>query len=608
MMEGGPMYKDWFSLRDLPFRLSPDPDFIYFGEQHAEAFAHMRYGVDEGSGFVAVTGEVGSGKTTLVRALMRDLRDSGNLAWAYIFNPVLSPVELLQTINAELGLPSRSRSKKELTELLNEFLINQKADGGNTVIIVDEAQNLDPVVLEQLRLLSNLETETEKLIHIVLVGQPELRGLLARPDLRQLAQRITVRWHLEPLDREQLGEYMAKRLHVAGGDKATGLFDEQAMDVLYDFSGGIPRLINILAHRSLLVAWTRGRRSVGQDETVAARAELHEVRTPLRAVPPMGWGARLSVAAGVATAAAGVAFLLVWSVDDYPGPAGPPAAPVARNSPSLDSLPDMPGTTVVSEARAASIATPVGHAVPVVASLGGTSSGGGLSQRGDTRSADVFLRRLGKQPVFDGAVTAMSELFKAWGRRPVTPDESRVPSLDLDSQAEDRGLRYLSGDMTVALLRVVDLPLIVELDPGNGGKVRYVLLRGMDEERVLFDLGGSFLVGRAAFEEAWNGRGHLLWKDRESLVRSIGPGSGGPEVMRLQALLARSGHFDGAVNGIYDDALKESVRAFQSASGLSPNGVVDPLTQVVLYNADTSRKRPGLSDAMRAALSAGGLS
>jgi len=602
------MYKDWFSLRDLPFRLSPDPDFIYFGEQHAEAFAHMRYGVDEGSGFVAVTGEVGSGKTTLVRALMRDLRDAGNLAWAYIFNPVLSPVELLQTINAELGLPSRSRSKKELTELLNEFLINQKADGGNTVIIVDEAQNLDPVVLEQLRLLSNLETETEKLIHIVLVGQPELRGLLARPDLRQLAQRITVRWHLEPLDREQLGEYMAKRLHVAGGDKATGLFDEQAMDVLYDFSGGIPRLINILAHRSLLVAWTRGRRSVGQDETVAARAELHEVRTPLRAVPPMGWGARLSVAAGVATAAAGVAFLLVWSVDDYPGPAGPPAAPVARNSPSLDSLPDMPGTTVVSEARAASIATPVGQVAPVVASLGGTSSGGGLFQHGDTKSADVFLRRLGKQPVFEGAVAAMSELFKAWGRRPVTPDESRVPSLDLDSQAEDRGLRYLSGDMTGALLRVVDLPLIVELDPGNGGEVRYVLLRGMDEERVLFDLGGSLIVGRTVFEEAWNGRGHLLWKDRESLVRSIGPGSGGPEVMRLQALLARSGHFDGAVNGIYDDALKESVRAFQLASGLSPNGVVDPLTQVVLYNADTSRKRPGLSEAMRAALSAGGLS
>lgn len=602
------MYKDWFSLRDLPFRLSPDPDFIYFGEQHAEAFAHMRYGVDEGSGFVAVTGEVGSGKTTLVRALMRDLRDAGNLAWAYIFNPVLSPVELLQTINAELGLPSRSRSKKELTELLNEFLINQKADGGNTVIIVDEAQNLDPVVLEQLRLLSNLETETEKLIHIVLVGQPELRGLLARPDLRQLAQRITVRWHLEPLDREQLGEYMAKRLRVAGGDKATALFDEQAMDVLYDFSGGIPRLINILAHRSLLVAWTRGCRSVGQDETVAARAELHEVRTPLRAVPPMGWGARLSVAAGVATAAAGVAFLLVWSVDDYPGPAGPPAAPVARNSPSLDSLPDMPGTTVVSEARAASSATPVGQVAPVVASLGGTSSGGGLSQRGDTRSADVLLRRLGKQPVFDGAVAAMSELFKAWGRRPVTPDESRVPSLDLDSQAEDRGLRYLSGNMTVALLRVVDLPLIVELDPGNGGQVRYVLLRGMDRERVLLDLGGSLLVGRSAFEEAWNGRGHLLWKDRESLVRSIGPGSGGPEVMRLQALLARSGHFDGAVNGIYDDALKESVRAFQSASGLSPNGVVDPLTQVVLYNADTSRKRPGLGEAMRAALSAGGLS
>ena len=601
-MGGGPMYKDWFSLRDLPFRLSPDPDFIYFGEQHAEAFAHMRYGVDEGSGFVAVTGEVGSGKTTLVRALMRDLRDAGNLAWAYIFNPVLSPVELLQTINAELGLPSRSRSKKELTELLNEFLINQKADGGNTVIIVDEAQNLDPVVLEQLRLLSNLETETEKLIHIVLVGQPELRGLLARPDLRQLAQRITVRWHLEPLDREQLGEYMAKRLGVAGGDKATALFDEQAMDVLYDFSGGIPRLINILAHRSLLVAWTRGCHSVGQDETVAARAELHEVRTPLRAVPPMGWGARLSVAAGVATAAASVAFLLVWSVDDYPGPASPPAAPVARNSSSLDSLPDMPGTTVVSEARAASGARPVGQVAPVVASLGG------LSRRGDTRSADVLLRRLGKQPVFDGAVAAMSELFKAWGRRPVTPDESRVPSLDLDSQAEDRGLRYLSGHMTVALLRVVDLPLIVELDPGNGGQVRYVLLRGMDKERVLLDLGGSLLVGRSAFEETWNGRGHLLWKDRESLVRSIGPGSGGPEVMRLQALLARSGHFDGAVNGIYNDALKESVRAFQLASGLSPNGVVDPLTQVVLYNADTSRKRPGLSEAMRAALSAGGLS
>jgi general secretion pathway protein A len=300
------MYERFFGFKDQPFRLTPDPRYLYLGSKHREGYAHLLYALKEGSGFVAVTGEVGTGKTTLVRALLREADE--NVAVAYIFNPVLTAVELLQTINAEFGLPAKTASKKDLSDALNAFLLTQRAEGGRTVIIVDEAQNLEPAVLEQMRLLSNMETETEKLLQIVLLGQPELRSLLNRNDLRQLSQRIDLRWNLDPLDRAETHEYVRHRVGVAGGQSDT--FQPKALDLIYDQTGGVPRLINILAHRALLVSYTKGLTAVGPAEVSLAAMELEEGRVPLRGTRA-NWVYRAAGGVGVAVAAGTVAFLMI---------------------------------------------------------------------------------------------------------------------------------------------------------------------------------------------------------------------------------------------------------------------------------------------------------
>jgi general secretion pathway protein A len=319
------MYETFFGLSDLPFRLTPDPKYLFMSAKHREAFAHLVYGISEGSGFVAITGEVGAGKTTLIRALLAE--HAKNVTVASIVNPVLTSTELLQTINAELGLPSRSTSRKELTEDLAAFLKENKAAGRRTVIIVDEAQNLDPVVLEQLRLLTNLETETEKLLQVVLVGQPELQGILQRHDLRQLNQRVTERWHLDKLDRDEAMEYVRHRLRVAGAH--TELVDPAALELLYRYTDGVPRLLNILGHRSMLVAFTRSRGRVGPDEVASAARELGYAPQVAK-TSGVAWG-RLAGGMAAAAAAAVVAYVLLSPpADDAPPKRPPPDARLPR--------------------------------------------------------------------------------------------------------------------------------------------------------------------------------------------------------------------------------------------------------------------------------------
>ncbi len=312
------MYEAFYGLSEPPFRLTPDPHFLYLSAQHREALGHLLYGLREGSGFVAVTGEIGTGKTTLLRTLLRDLEPDTRAA--YLFNPALSDVELLQTINGEFGLPNGSTSKRELIDALNGFLLQQKLAGRRAVVIVDEAQNLPPSTLEQLRLLSNLETETDKLLQIVLVGQPELRVVLRRPELAQLNQRITVRWHLEPLDRHETARYVRHRLRVAGGAAATAAFSAGALRAIHRYAGGVPRLINIAAHRALLAGYTAERRPVGTRLARRALAELRDIGGSSRPIQGL---VRRAVGATAAALALGVAVAL--AVLRPAPPAAPPA-------------------------------------------------------------------------------------------------------------------------------------------------------------------------------------------------------------------------------------------------------------------------------------------
>src|SRR5437667_371951 len=255
------MYERFFGLADAPFRLTPDPRYLFLSPKHAEALAHLKLGLRESSGFVCITGDVGTGKTTLLRAFLAGL--GPETASAYIFNPPVSAFALLKTINGELGLFTATRSRKKLVDALNVHLLAQREAGRRSLVVIDEAQALSIDVLEQLRLLSNLETTTEKLLRIVLVGQPQLRALLLHPELVQLNQRITLRWHMGPLSRHETVAYVRHRLRVAsGGDPAPRVFTRPALRLVYRISRGVPRVVNMVAHRSLVAAFAAERRVV----------------------------------------------------------------------------------------------------------------------------------------------------------------------------------------------------------------------------------------------------------------------------------------------------------------------------------------------------------
>jgi len=248
------MYETFFGLSESPFNVTPDPRFIYLSRHHQAALSAMRYGVERRSGFIQVTGEIGSGKTTLSRMFLQQLGE--NVHSSLVFNPKLSELELLQGIVEDFGLKPKARRRKDYFDCLNRFLLEESARGFNAVVIIDEAQLLPPRALEQIRLLSNLETTTQKLLQIILLGHPDLKDLLNRPDLKQLRQRITVRCHLPELSLEEVGHYVAHRLKVAGARE--NFFTTEAMQRIYELSSGIPRVINVLADRALLAAYTQG--------------------------------------------------------------------------------------------------------------------------------------------------------------------------------------------------------------------------------------------------------------------------------------------------------------------------------------------------------------
>ncbi len=272
MLDYGLMYESFYSLNRKPFSVTSNPAFLYLSHRHKEALSHMMYGIRERVGFIEITGEVGTGKTTLCRALLNRLDPS--VKTAFIFNSNLSETQLLQTILEDLGIKSAAKNKGGLFIELNRFLIEQLRSGGNVAVIIDEAQNLSKKLLEQIRMLSNLESENEKLIQIVLVGQPELREKLKDPSLRQLRQRIVVRYHIEALDRREVGHYIGHRLELAGSNGSGPNFDEKAVDSIHLYSGGIPRLVNIVCDKALLNGFVRESRRITEDTIQQA---IHEI-------------------------------------------------------------------------------------------------------------------------------------------------------------------------------------------------------------------------------------------------------------------------------------------------------------------------------------------
>ena len=272
------MYEEFYGLKEKPFNLTPDPRFFFLSENHRGAFEHLLYGIKEREGFILITGEVGAGKTTLCRALLNKIESHSTVS-ALILNPMFSGQELLQCILGDFGIQSKAASKKELLDELNQFLLNQQAANRNSILIIDEAQNLPLPVLEEIRILSNLETEKEKLLQIILMGQIELKEKLSLPRLRQLNQRISIRYHLEPLGREEVPRYIQHRLTVAGSSGDIH-FTPGALREIYRYSQGIPRLINLASDRALLAGYAEQSREIQRETVIKGLKSLEGEEAP----------------------------------------------------------------------------------------------------------------------------------------------------------------------------------------------------------------------------------------------------------------------------------------------------------------------------------------
>jgi general secretion pathway protein A len=597
------MYERFFGLGDAPFRLTPDPRYLFLSRKHADALAHLRLGLSESSGFVCITGDVGTGKTTVLRHFLGELSPEASVA--YVINPTLSPLELLQTINLEFGLPVDD-TKKQLVDRLNRHLLEQRRAHRRSVVVVDEAQALSMEVLEHLRLLSNLETTTEKLLRIVLVGQPQLRALLAHPELAQLNQRITLRWHIGPLDREETVAYVRHRLQVASDGQVRDVFSMPALRAVHRRSGGVPRLINMLCHRAMLAAFVAERRTVGLPSMRKAYREVVTLPLPggLPSRPRAAWaGAAIAAGAtgllvGGLGGGLGVAPLLhtvtpggalpgavAASAAPDPAPEDPPAA--AREPDPMSTEPDVTG-------EAAPPAPPADVAPTVEVAAAEPIAATPPPPPDPTPAVEAGLAALAPAT---SARQALDVVLRAWQVPPLAPDESAATA-DFAHVAERRGLEHLALTGNTAMLRLLDVPVVLELQlPGASGP-RYAALVSMRDGTPVLAVGDGTptAVKPALLERAWYGQAYVLSRDFEGL----GPGtidghSRGARVSRLQGLLKRVGTYAGPESGLFDPPTSAAVLDFQRSRYVSADGIVGRLTRVALYAAAGGYPRPTLT-------------
>ncbi|MEM7253262.1 MAG: AAA family ATPase [Pseudomonadota bacterium] len=442
------MYDSYFKLTDLPFTLAPDPRFVFLSTRHREALAHLLYGMGESGGFVQLTGEVGTGKTTICRTLLHQLPQE--IRVALIFNPVLTVDSLLQTMCQEfcLDLPDEPSSVKALMDTLYAYLLAENAEGRRPVLIIDEAQNLTRDVLEQVRLLTNLETDEKKLLQVFLIGQPELRTLLASSDLRQLAQRITARYHLEPLNLDETKDYIEHRLKVVGCEEP--LFTARAMRRIHRLTNGIPRLINVLCDRALLGAYTQGLQRIGPSIVRRAYREVQGRRTTSD-IPPLAWaGAGL---AGIALALSLVSIYQRGTVGEWINASAsralPPAAVTKAEVPQTVASRMTPGGESTAQSpppKATAAPVPAGVSLSgaqmslrgaanvAVADLAETNREGPKSDIADSLSATPAGSREGAGLPLTASTNALGSLTGP------TVDVNAIGAELIDSESNDAGL------------------------------------------------------------------------------------------------------------------------------------------------------------------------
>ncbi|HWX81345.1 MAG TPA: AAA family ATPase [Steroidobacteraceae bacterium] len=541
------MYTSFFGLSEKPFAITPDPRYLYLSERHAEALAHLLYGINESGGFIQLTGEVGTGKTTVVRTLLSRVPHHADVA--VILNPRVTPVEFLLTICEELGLnlgEADRSSVKQMVDALNRRLLEAHAEGRRIIVLVDEAQNLSIEVLEQVRLLTNLETPTQKLLQIILIGQPELRELLDRTDLRQLAQRITGRYHLKPLAAEETKGYVRHRLRVAGA--AQEIFAPAALAEVHRLSMGIPRVINVVCDRALLGAYTQETRKITAGLVRRAAGEVYGRRFSPRW---LGWSA--GSLGAVALAAILVGGWQMWHRQDS-------ALSILRHATQASGAPAAALPPVVAPAAPVPAAPPAPATIPVKALLEANSA--------NTTDAAAFRH-----------------LLSLWGT-------AMADERDPCGQAARAGLACLDQRGSWAQVRTLNRPAILTLTDDKGLRHR-VVLSGLDDRFATLDLGDhNERVSLEDLSSDWFGEFTVIWKPKTARARQLSLGMQGEEVRWLRRSLnaLRGGASDPEHADVYDEELAIAVQNFQREHRLNVDGIAGVQTQVVL---DTVLAEPG---------------
>lgn len=566
------MYAPFFGLQHPPFSIAPDPRYLFMSERHREALAHLLYGLDAGGGFVLLTGEVGAGKTTVCRCFLEQIPAHCNVA--YIFNPKLTVGELLRTICDEFGVPHQPtvpgvETVKDYIDPLNASLLAAHGAGRNTVLIIDEAQNLSADVLEQLRLLTNLETSERKLLQIILIGQPELRAMVAQPSMEQLAQRVIARFHLGPLSPQETEQYIAHRLAVAGLNGPLP-FDRRALRRVQEISQGIPRRINLLCDRALLGAYAEGARQVTRAIVNRAAREVFDapgsaqaLRGARATLPRWVWASVGAVAGAAAVVALGAGVgVLPWNLGE------PQPAPRAAASSA--------GSSAVAQGAGAPASGPQGNP--------GTADA--VAPRAATSALEPFLQA---QPANDAS--AWQVLASAWG--------AAVPAgADACATLPREGLRcYRNRRAGLNLVRQMDRPVVLALYPTEDAEVPVsVVLRSLEGDMAVLEGGGRTVqLPVAELAQVWRGEMATLWRtppgmpERGDIVDS-------PEGAAWldQQLASRAAGGNGPGSRPMTPALRQSrIHRFQLAQGVTPDGRAGPLT-LMLLNRATGVSEPRL--------------
>lgn len=557
------MYAAYFGLTEPPFSISPDPRYLYTSSRHQEAMAHLMYGIREGGGFVQLTGEVGTGKTTLCRWLLDQVPD--DLDVALILNPRFDENELLAAICDELHIRYTAKStSKKLLDLLNKRLLDNYAEGRRTVLIIDEAQLLSKALLEQVRLLTNLETVKHKLLQIILIGQPELNNTLARPDMQQLAQRVTARYHLQPLSAEETDQYIRFRLAIAGGRE--GLFTRSATRLIHRYAGGVPRLINVICDRALLGAYSAGSPGVSAKTVRKASREVLGDGTRAR-----WWNTWTTAAAGLVIATALLWFLHSGIAPAPDTPADLAALPAQTDPPAAPASTDheAQASQVAENSAGTAFSAAPAAAEPEAASAAGSDAAGPV----DPDLMTLVLRS------DNGAGPALHTLLGYWGVQFTDnglADCKRVIEI---------GFECLRSRGSWNTLRNLNRAVILTLrGPDRDHHVLVTRLDDPGKVSVLID-NRAYRFTREEIDRYWYGDYLLLWRPPPLISHPIAKHSRGADVLWLRQALSRvsdQGPAFDIANPVFDQQLFERIVGFQRQNALDADGIVGVETLIKL--------------------------